>query len=147
MRKRSEIGAAGPPTSTRVDADVQCGACHYFFTPDADTPRRVDGTPECPKCGMPVQVDPGEAPVKARPRTVAGPKDPHRKYCGECASEWPVVDGNFAINCGHTKAERVAHPDEAKANKPPAGLQGRSENVPKPPPPAAEEVVAGISEE
>ena len=144
LRSRSEAKAA----STRVDAKasaeertlpltvppgskVRCEAC-AAISEAAKCETRADGTAECPECGGPVLlVDPASAPPpeSAKREAVAEkparkePKDPHRKYCGECGSEWTFTDAGLPfINCGHTNAERIEDPRKAKKYGPPAGI-------------------------
>lgn len=145
IRKRSEVDTPKssaeertlPIPGTEKPSSIQkCGACGDDFDLK-EAKQRTDGKYECSHCGAALDTG-GPAPPPQPDKKPASTelKDPHRKYCGECASEWPIVDGprgkHFVINCGHTTAIRVAHPDEAKRNAPPAGLQTRSLDVPKP---------------
>lgn len=124
MRSRSEAarskGETKQVSAVSPDAIVKCAACEEDSIV-ANCTRRTDGALECPSCGAPVVYG-----AKVR---VEEPRDPERKYCGECGSEWPLVNGRPHINCGHVRAERIADPRKARNYGPPAGLQTRSDKA------------------
>ena len=119
-----------------ADAMVHCDACEADSTASQCT-TRADGKAECPECGAPVLLATPETKGKAKnvenEKSSASSelKDPHRKYCGECGVEWPIVEKDgykrFWINCGHERAFRIEDPRKAKNYGPPAGLQTRSD--------------------
>ena len=137
LRSRSEAKAKPSaeertlPLTVPPGAKVRCEACAAISEAEKCA-TRADGTAECPECGGPVLlVDPASAPppASAERKAVAEkparkePKDPHRKYCGECGSEWTFTDAGLPfINCGHTNAERIEDPRKAKKYGPPAGI-------------------------
>jgi hypothetical protein len=143
MKTRAEVlrerkAAKEAAASTRVDAKptaaertvplpaavpgaiAKCGECGAEAEAEKCTVR-ADGFAECPECGAPVKLSP---PKRDPAREL---KDPHKKWCGQCGSEWPIVENQngqrFHINCGHMTAERVDDPRKAKKFDPPAGLQ------------------------
>lgn len=128
MFDRDEEKPAEKVSHVKSGTTVKCSACEEEMPLDK-LEKRDDGAYECMHCAAPIRIGKTEPKSEEKPK---GPKNPERKYCGECASEWPIVNGGFVINCGHVAAERVDHPTKAKRNKPPAGLQTRSQDVPLP---------------
>lgn len=125
MRSRSEAARSKGETKqvpvVSPSAIVKCAACEEDSIASKCT-RRADGALECPSCGAPVVYG-------AKVRVEEPPREPERKYCGECGSEWPLVNGRPHINCGHVRAERIADPRKARNYGPPAGLQTRSDKA------------------
>lgn len=135
-----------------IPTELRCGACGHVGK-SAEMTKREDGTLECGSCGAPVanmagpitpatksNDDAKPAPAQAPPpkEKTKGPKtmlreatadNPDFHYCGECASDWPIVDGKPFRNCGHPKAVGVADPRHAVSRQPPAGLQTRTEKA------------------
>lgn len=141
MKSRSEVlkqkraAAEGkPPAAERTvplpalvpGMVAHCDECVADFPAEKCT-TRADGFAECPACGAPTTL---KKPAEGSPTrvdgppapAVAGPKNPEKKYCGTCGSEWSIVNGQFFINCGHEKAERIADPRKATKYGPPAPL-------------------------
>ncbi len=149
MKKRSEIRKRSEVSTTKPEAPtgtVHCNGCDEDIVASTIVSFAEDKSGECPKCGDKIPLsainaaypeghehvvdehgDVGtRAELAAKAKTEEGPLNPDRKWCGTCGSEWPVVNGKFMINCGHTHAARVDDPRKAEKYAPPAGLQGRS---------------------
>ena len=121
VKKRSEIVRdASPATGT-----VVCYACEGTIDRSRITTKRDDGTWECPECGCAIVADDSKKVDMSERADALAPLNPERKWCGTCGSEWPIVNGQFMINCGHMHAARVDDPRKATSFNPPGGLQTR----------------------
>lgn len=132
VKKRSEVSAPA-----KASGSVTCGACEATIERSAIKTYRDDGTGECPECGDALVVSDAKHDIPSKALAVDsdrddtkrdGPLNPERKWCGTCGSEWPIVHGQFMINCGHMHASRVDDPRKATNFGPPAPLNVRVEH-------------------
>lgn len=132
MRKRSEIKSTKKPSAEERtiplpfdSGSIRCPACDEFVRRE-NFSQRDDGLHECPECGAAITLPKKKKSEPESEEKTTSVKNPHLKYCGQCGSEWPILNDRFVINCGHMTAERIEDPEKAKKYGPPAGLQTRA---------------------
>lgn len=138
--KQAPKTSAAERTESIPDPDIElcCTECKERFKL-REASKRDNGVIECTACGMPVKIESRASVELAEAKNPStrvdgfakrAPKDPDRRFCAECGSEWLFGDDGLPIiNCGHVKSERIADPRKARNFAPPAGLQTRAEAV------------------
>ena len=105
------------------DAMVECEACESKLDLRA-LEKREDGQYECSECAAPIKVGAKAKTNGAKAKESA--EEPKKQavnqarsgnFCGTCGAEWPLLDGQIHINCGHTKALRIDDPRKATMMK------------------------------